>query len=426
MPRRLRHIGDFTRLWGGQTVSEVGSQVTILAFPTLAVLGFHAGPATVGLLIAAARLPFPVLALLAGVIVDRARKRPVMVVCDLARVAILVAIPLLWATGALQLWHLYVATVGMGVFTVFFDIAYLAYVPALVGRETLLGANSRLEVSMSASALIGPGLGGLLVQAMGAARAVLADATSFVVSAAALLTIRHHETTPARQERRPLMREMGEGIRHVFANPVLRAQLLCMSVAGLFAHAFEGPFYVYAYNQLHVSPGFVGGVLATEGVGAIAGTLLASRVTRRVGVGPSITIFDGLAIGLAAFIPLAAVLPPAAVLFPTFAVIGACGTIGNIAQVTLRQSLSPPHLQGRMTAVFRTFFWGAWPLGNLLGGVVAASIGASTTIWASSVLGLLANLTIIATPLWRVRDFGPAPVTEPVGQLEPLPGATLD
>src|SRR5258708_14410570 len=221
MPRRLRHIGDFTRLWGGQTVSEVGSQVTILAFPTLAVLGFHAGPATVGLLIAAARLPFPVLALLAGVIVDRARKRPVMVVCDLARVAILVAIPLLWATGALQLWHLYVATVGMGVFTVFFDIAYLAYVPALVGRETLLGANSRLEVSMSASALIGPGLGGLLVQAMGAARAVLADATSFVVSAAALLPTRHHQTTPPPHARRPLMREMGEGIRHVFANPVL-------------------------------------------------------------------------------------------------------------------------------------------------------------------------------------------------------------
>jgi MFS family permease len=426
MPRRPGRIDDFTRMWAGQTISEVGSQVTILAFPTLAVLGFQAGPATVGLLVAAARLPFPVLALVAGVIVDRLRKRPMMVVCDLARVAILVAIPLLWATGALHLWHLYLATVGMGIFTVFFDIAYLAYVPALVGREELLGANSRLEVSMSASSLIGPGLGGLLVQAMGAARAVLADATSFVVSAASLLTVRHHETTPERQERRPMFREMGEGLRHVFANPVLRAQLLCMGAAGLFAHAWEGPFYVYAYNQLHVSPGFVGGVLAVEGAGAIAGTLLAGRVTRRVGVGPSITVFDGLAIGLSALIPLAAVVPPAAVLFPTFAVMGACGTIGNIAQVTLRQSLSPEHLQGRMTAVFRTFFWGAWPLGNLLGGLVAASVGATTTILAASVLGMLVNFTIVLTPLWRVRDFGPAPVTAPVAQLEPQPGATLD
>jgi MFS family permease len=427
---RVHRPGAFTLLWTGQTVSEVGSQVTVLAFPTLAVLGFHAGATSVGLLIATARLPFPVLSLVAGAIVDRVRKRPLMIGCNLGRIAILVVVPLLSATGALHLWHLYFATAGMGVFTVFFDIAYLAYIPALVGQDELLTANSRIQVTFSAAALAGPGLGGLLVQAMGAARAVLADAASFAVSVVTLLGIRHQETVHSAEERH-MVREVGEGLRHVFGSRVLRAQLLCMGAAGIFAHAWEGPFYIFAYDQVHISPGLVGAVLAFEGVGAIAATFVAERITRRLGAGPAITYLDGLAIGLAVFIPLAAAVPPAAVLFPLFAVIGAAGTIGDIAQVTLRQSLSPPHLQGRMTSVFRTVFWGVWPLGNLLGGVVASQIGATTTIWTAAVLGFVANAGIRFTPLWRVRSFETSagtPDTAPalVMPLGPLPGETLE
>ena len=405
-PTRRARMSDFARLWTGQSVSELGSQVTILALPTLAVLGFGAGPAAVGALVAAGRLPFPVLALFAGALVDRLRKRPVMIVCNLARLLVLVAIPLLSATGALHLWHLFVATVALGVFTVFFDIAYLAYVPSLVGQGKLLEANSRLEVTMSAAQLGGPGVGGLLVQAFGAARAVLVDAASFAVSAVAMLTIRHHEPRAAAPSERHLMGEIGEGLRHVFAHPVLRAQILCMGAAGLFAHAWEGPLYVFAYQRLHISPGLLGLILTAEGGGALIATFFAPRVTRRLGVGPTITLLDGIAIGVTALIPLALYVPPAALLFPVFAVAGMAGTIGNIAQVTLRQSLSPERIQGRMTAVFRTVFWGTWPLGSLLGGIVAAQIGPATTIWAASLLGVAVNSTIVLTPLWRVRDFG--------------------
>ncbi|HEV7679372.1 MAG TPA: MFS transporter [Candidatus Dormibacteraeota bacterium] len=424
MRPRLRRPGAFTLLWTGQAVSEVGSQVTVLAFPTLAVLGFHAGPAAVGLLIAAARLPFPVLSLVAGALVDRVRKRPLMIACNLGRIAILVVVPVLSTAGVLQLWHLYVATAGMGVFTVFFDIAYLALVPALVDQDQLLRANSRLEVTFSAATLAGPGLGGLLVQALGAARAVLADAASFAVSVVTLLGIRHQETVHTAEERH-LLREVGEGLRHVFGNRVLRAQILCMGAAGIFVHAWEGPFYLFAYDRLHMSPGLLGAVLASEGVGAIAATFVAARVTRRLGPGPAILYLDGLAIGLAVFIPLAAVVSPAAVLFPLFIVIGAAGTIGNIAQVTLRQSLSPPHLQGRMTSVFRTVFWGVWPLGNLLGGLVASRIGTVTTIWTTALLGFLANASIRFTPLWRVRSLEAA-VAESAPPLGPLHGGTLE
>jgi MFS family permease len=421
-----RRLSDFTRLWTSQSISQLGSQVTFLALPTLAVLGFHAGPAAVGALAAAGRLPFPVLALFAGALVDRTRKRPLMIACDLSRMAILVAIPLLSALGGLQLWHLFAAAVGMGVFTVFFDIAYLAYVPSLVESSQLLDANSRLEVSFAAASLGGPGIGGLLVQAFGAARAVLADATSFVVSAVALLSIRHHETRERAQPQQHFLREVADGLRHVFGHPVLRAQILCMGAAGLFAHAFEGPLFVFAYDRLHISPGLLGAVFAVEGIGALAATTVAARVTRWLGVGPTITWLDAAAIGLIGMIPLAAVVPPAAILFPIFALAGVAGTVGNIAQVTLRQSLSPEHLQGRMTAVFRTVFWGVWPLGTLLGGLVATRIGPETTIWASAVLGLAANMSIIFTPLWRVRELGTAPTEAVEALIEAHPGAVVD
>lgn len=424
--RRPSRLSDFGLLWTGQSVSELGSQVTVLALPSLAVLGFHAGPAAVGLLVAAGRLPFPVIALFAGVYVDRLRKRPLMTLCNLGRLLVLLAIPALSAAGALQMWHLYLATVLMGVFTVFFDIAYLAYVPTLVGQERLLDANSRLEVTMSAAQLGGPGLGGLLVQAFGGARAVLVDAASFAVSVVTLLGIRHHEPRERELPRRPMLREVGEGLRHVFGHRVLRAQILCMGAAGLFAHAFEAPLYVFAYDRLHLSPGLLGAILTAEGAGALVATFFAARVTRRLGVGPTIALLDSLAIGLTALVPLAMFVPPAALLFPLFAGMGVGGTIGNIAQVTLRQSLSPPHLQGRMTAVFRTVFWGTWPLGSLLGGIVAGAIGASTTIWASSLLGLVANLSIVLTPLWRVRGFGATPAVPLEVTLDPAPGVAVD
>jgi predicted MFS family arabinose efflux permease len=408
---------DFGLLWSGQIVSEIGSQVTVLALPTLAIFIFHAGPAAIGLLVASERIPFPLLALGAGAIVDRVRKRRLMLVCNLARAAILATIPVLAAAGALQLWHLFVAAVAMGVFSVFFDVAYLAYIPMLVRGDQLLEANSRLEVTWSAGALAGPGLGGVLVQAVGAARAVLADAASFLVSTVSLLGIRHHEARLTTARRRHMLSEVREGLGHVFGNPVLRAQLLCLTLAGVFAHAYEAPLFVFAYGRLHLSPGLLGAVLASAGAGALLGSLVASRVIAALGVGRTMTFTDAIAIGLFAAIPLAVFVPPAALLFPLFVVSGAVGTAGNIAQVTLRQSLSPARLQGRMSSVFRSFFWGAWPLGNLLGGLLAATIGAVTALWLTALLGALASFTIVFTPLWHVRDF---PSTVSIGLEPPL------
>ena len=341
---------NFGLLWGGQTVSEIGSAVTTLALPTLAIFAFHAGPAAVGLMVASERLPFPIVALFAGAIVDRVRRRPVMVACNLARLLVLATIPLLSATGALRLWELFVAAASMGVFTVFFDIAYMAYMPGLVGPDQLLEANSRLQVTWSGAQLVGPGLGGLLVQAMGAARAVLVDALSFLVSTIAVLSIRHRELPALSKGRRHLLAEVGEGLRHVFGIPVLRAQLLCMSAAIVFAHAYEAPLYVFAYDRLHLSPGLLGAMLASQGLGAVVGSVVGSRIIAWVGVGRTVAVGNGLAIAVIALLPLAVYVPPATIMFPVFIVGGVLGTAGDLAQVTLRQALSPARLLGRMSA----------------------------------------------------------------------------
>jgi predicted MFS family arabinose efflux permease len=384
---------------------RVGSAVTTIALPTLAIFAFHAGPAAVGLMVASERLPFPVVALFAGAIVDRVRRRRVMVGCNLARLAVLALIPLLSAAGALQLWELFVAAAAMGVFTVFFDVSYMAYVPGLVAADQMLEANSRLQVTWSAAQTVGPGLGGVLVQAVGAARAVLVDALSFLMSSIALLSIRHVESVPSSTQRRHLLSEVGEGLRHVFGIPALRAQLVCLTAAGVFAHAYEAPLYIFAYERLRLSPGLLGLMLASQGLGAMIGSLIGARIIRLLGVGRTISLASGCASALIGLVPLAIFVTPAAVMFPVFILGGAVGVAGDIAQVTLRQAMTPTRLQGRMSSVFRTFFWGAWPLGNLLGGLLATAVGASSTLWVTAVLGTAGFLTIRFTPLWRVREF---------------------
>jgi predicted MFS family arabinose efflux permease len=286
----------------------------------------------------------------------------------------------------------------------------------------LLEANSRLQVTWSSAQLVGPGLGGLLVQAVGAARAVLVDSLSFVVSTITVLSIRRREPVPSSTRTSSLFTEVGEGLGHVFGIPVLRAQLLCMSAALVFAHAYEAPLYVFAYTRLHLSPGLLGAMLASQGFGALLGSVVGRRIIARLGVGRTVAIGNGTAIALIALLPLAVYVPPVALMFPVFIIGSGLGTAGDIAQVTLRQALSPARLQGRMSAVFRTFFWGAWPIGNLLGGVLAAAIGASTTLWITALLGGLAFLTIRFTPLWQVRGF---PAVSPAGLEPPVPAGSV-
>ena len=403
---RLWRHSDFLKLWAGQTISVVGSQVTVLALPTIAILQLHATPAQVGLLAALQHIAFPILALFAGVFADRLRRRPMMIVADALRALAVLSVALVAAHGALTMLQLYAVALVLGVGTVIFDIAYLAYVPSLVSRSDLLEANTKLEVSYSSSSLVGPSLGGLLIQLIGAAQAMVADAFSFVVSVISIIWIRQPEPPP-RHEATPragVFAEIREGLRLVLNNPILRGLVVMLTVGGLGFHLQDPALFLFAYRDVHLSPAMFGLVFAAGGAGAIVGAMAVGAVVRKMGVGNSLALTNAL-LGMAFLAwPLALLGAPLLILGTLMFVAGIADSIYNVSQVSLRQAVTPDRLQGRMTATMRTMFWGVRPIANLAGGLLAGAVGAPATIVIGSLIGMTATVLVLAGPLGRVRQ----------------------
>src|SRR5487761_1069649 len=403
---RLWRHADFLKLWTGQTISVVGSAVTNIALPTIAILQLHATAAEVGLLAATQQVAFPVLALFAGVFADRLRRRPMMILADCVRALAILSIPIAAALGELSIVQLYVVALVLGVGTVIFDIAYLAYVPGLVSKGDILEANTKHEVSFSASSLIGPSLGGLLIQLIGAAQAMLADAFSFVVSVVSIVWIRQPEDPPRHPTvpQAGVLAEIREGLRLVLHDPILRALLLMLTIGGLGFHLQDPALYLFAYRNVHLSPGLFGLVFGAGGAGAVIGAMLVGTVVRRLGVGNSLALANVL-LGVAFLAwPLALLGAPVLVLGTLMFFGGMCDSIYNVSQVSLRQAVTPSRLQGRMTATMRTVFWGVRPIANLAGGVMAGAVGAPATIVVGSLIGMTATIAVLAGPLGRVRQ----------------------
>ena len=403
---RLWRHPDFLKLWAGQTISVVGSEVTVLALPTIAILLLHASAAEVGLLAAAQQVAFPVLALFAGVLADRIRRRPMMIAADAMRALAILSVPIAAAIGALTLVQLYIVALVLGVGTVLFDIAYLAYVPSLVSRSDLLEANTKLEVSFSGSRLAGPSLGGLLIQLIGAAQAMLADAVSFVLSVISIIFIRQPEPTPRHSTapRAGVFAEIREGLRLVLRDPILRALLLMLTIGGLGFHLQDPALFLFAYRNVNLSPGLFGLVLGAGGAGALVGAMVVGAVVRRFGIGNSLALTN-LLLG-AAFLawPLALLGQPVLILGFLMFFAGISDSIYNVSQVSLRQAVTPSRLQGRMTATMRTIFWGVKPIANLGGGLMAGAFGAPATIVIGSLIGMTATIAVLTGPLSRVRQ----------------------
>jgi predicted MFS family arabinose efflux permease len=412
---RLWRHADFLKLWAGQTISVVGSEVTVIALPTIAILQLHATAAQVGLLAAAQQIAFPILALFAGVLADRLRRRPMMILADAMRALAILSVPIAAAFGVLSLVQLYVVALVLGVGTVLFDIAYLAYVPSLVSRDDLLEANTKLEVSFSGSHLVGPSLGGVLIQVIGAAQAMVADALSFVASVVSIIWIRQPEEPPRHPTapRAGVFAEIGEGLRLVLHNPILRALLLMLTIGGIGFHLQDPALFLFVYRNVHLSPGLVGLVFGAGGAGALVGALVVGAVVRRLGVGNSLALTNVL-LGLAFLAwPLALFASPVLVLGGLMFFAGICDSIYNVSQVSLRQAVTPSRLQGRMTATMRTVFWGVKPIANLGGGVMAGAFGAPATIVIGSLIGMTATIAVLAGPLSRVRQHADvAQITE--------------
>lgn len=401
-----RHA-DFLRLWAGQTISQFGSQITLLALPLTAALTLHATPAEMGILSAAETAPFLLVGLFAGVWVDRLRRRPILLLTDLARGVLLLAIPLAALLDVLTIALLYAVAFLVGILTVFFEVAYQSFLPALVGREQLVEGNSKLEVSRSAAQIAGPGIAGGLVQLVTAPIAILVDAASFLVSALFLAFVRVTEPAPApRAERQTVWKDIGEGLRVVFGSPLLRAIAGCTATGNLFSNMVQAVYILYVTRQLGLGAGAIGGIFAIGSTGFLLGALVAGRVARRFGLGPTIigsNVFGCLGIGL---IPIAH--GPARLAAPLLVaaqfIVAFGSPLYNINQVSLRQAITPDHLLGRMNATMRFIVWGTLPIGALIGGALGSSIGLRPALIVGAIGQCLAFLWVFFSPVRALRE----------------------
>jgi MFS family permease len=422
---------DFLKLWTGQSISELGSQVSQLAIPWLAAVELHASPIEFSLLGVLGFLPFIIFALPAGVWVDRLRRRQILIVGDASRAVLLALIPVLWAAGALQIWQLFVITFVVGIFTVFFDVAYQSYLPALIDRDDLVDGNSKLQLTASVAQVAGPSVSGGFIAAITAPYAILFDAASFVVSTLFMLRMRHREDVSQRRAGEPhpkMWPQVKEGLRWVLGNPTLRAIAGCTGWSNFFFSLLFAIFVLYAVRTLHLSAVELGVVFAVGSAGSIAGALVANRVQKAAGVGPAIVGYAVIFSVAGIAYPLAPQSFPLPLLMLGGVLTGFASVAYNITQISLRQAITPERLQGRMNAAIRWIIWGTIPLGSLAGGAIGQVVGLRAALWVGAIGGIPGFLFVLLSPIRSIREM-PEPVTEPTpaeaelegGLLEPVP-----
>jgi MFS family permease len=407
--RGLWQHRDFMLLWGGQSISEIGSAVTTVALPLAAVVLLRASTFQVGLLTAAGTASFLLVALPAGLVVDRVAKRRLMLVCDVARTLIIGSVALAAAFGVLTMAQLFAVALLSGLATVFFDVAYQSYVPVLVDREQLHDGNGKLGATQSFAQVVGPGLGGGLFGVLKAG-AMSIDAFSYAVSAVSLWLIKTREPArpgAAHRQSNGLFGEIFAGLRFVAGNRVLRKVAACTGTANLFGAMSGAIEIIFLVRIVHIRPAEVGLLFSIGSLGGILGGVLSGRLATWIGTA-RIIWFSMLVFGaIPILLPLTAIGWRLA-LFP-IAVAGLSFTavVYNIAQVSYRQIICPPELLGRMNAAMRWIVWGTLPLGGLLGGVLgsATALGVRPTLWVSVLGSWAAGFWVLFSPLRRMRDI---------------------
>jgi MFS family permease len=409
--------GDFLRLWAAQSISQVGSQVSQLALPLVAILALEATAFEVALLAALEFLPFLLFALPAGVWVDRLPRRPILILADVGRAVALASVPVAAVFDVITIWQLYAVGFAVGTLTVAFDVAYQPYLPALIGRRQLVDGNSKLELSRSVAQIGGPGLGGLLVAALTAPYAVAVDAVSFIVSAIFLRRIRTPEPPLERPEETSWRLELTEGLRYLFGDPRWRAFSAYVATINFFSSGLVfSILLVFAVRELGLSAAEIGLILAVSNTGSLAAALGAGRISRRLGVGPTL-ILAGILSGVPLlFLPLATPehavsLLLAPLLLEAFAIV-----LFNITGISYIQAVVPDRILGRMTASRRFVVWGTIPLGAVAGGALAATIGLRETILVGAVGSTFCFLFLLVSPFRSIRDTPVIEVDAAVGR----------
>ncbi|RJL30907.1 MFS transporter [Bailinhaonella thermotolerans] len=410
---------DFGSLWAAQSISQVGSQITTVALPLAAVALFDVGPAQMGLLNAAVYLPALLLTLLAGVWIDRSRRRPLLIGADLGRAVAIGLIPATALAGLLGVEGLYLLVLVSGALTVLFDTAYHAYVPTLVPGGGLVRANSRLQFSVSLAQMAGPGLGGLLIQGVGAPVVLAVAAASFLLSALFLARVRHRERRPERAAGRRIRQEIAEGLRATFGNRHVRPVVLEAATFNFFFQFIASLYILYAVHDLGLSAGVIGAVATAGAAGAMLGALVTERLVRRMGFGPALITTMVIASTPLVAIPLATGPASPFVLAGAYFTQGIGLAVSASQAVTLRQVAVPPAVVGRANAAYRTLSFGVLPLGALTGGLLGDLIGLRAALVVGGVGLALAPAWVLLSPVRHLRTAEEARPGEPGAAVPP-------
>lgn len=400
---------SFLAFWTGQGISQLGVQLGQLALPVLAVSLLGAGEMDLGVLNAAAMAAFLVVGLPAGAWVDRWLKRRTMIRADLVRMAAMLAVPVLWWAGALQMWHLYVVAAVVGVATVFFDVAYQSYIPLLVPRVQVSEANGKLEATAQVARMGGPALGGFLLTLVSAPVLFAAEAGGYLASALCLTRVHDTEEPPAPREGSSLVAEIREGAAFVATHRLIRRIVASTATSNLFSSLAYVLMPLVILRELGLGPAGLGVMLSIGSVGGLLGALATPRLAALTGEGPLLPL--GLMVGGCAVVlfplalaagpgPMALVLLSVGEFAMSFGVI-----VYNVMQVSMRQRVCPPRLLGRMNASIRCVVWGVMPIGSLLGGWVGERWGLVPTLWVGIAGQLLAVLPVALGPFFRLRTL---------------------
>ena len=408
--RSLAFHRNFRQLWIGDAFGQLGAQLAIFALPIYAVETLAASELQMGVLTAAETVAFPAIGLLVGAWVDRMNKRRTLVVADLVRAAALTVVVVAGLTGHGSIPLLVGVAVVMSCATVFFDVAHQSYVPGLVGLEHIAEGNSKLQATQSVAIAVGPGLGGQLLRVVTAPALIGVTVVTYLLSALAVGRIRHAETLPPREDRRPLRTEIAEGLRFVLGHRLLRRIVACTGLSNLAGSISGALMAIYALRVLDLTPAAFGAVGSAGAVGGLLGAVVAERMSRWIGEGRVIALAAAAWLPAMALTPLALPLADAGIPAAVTLVVGGglqmfWIVVYNVAQVSFRQRVCPPALLGRMNASVRFLVWGGMPLGGLIGGFLGTHVGVVETLWIAVAGTVLASLPVLVSPLARMRQL---------------------
>lgn len=410
----LWRSADFRRLWATLTVTSFGAQVTNLALPLTAALLLSATPLQMGILVALESLPFALVSLHAGVLLDRVRKLPVVIACNIARGVALLAIPLAAFTHAMSMELLYIVGFFCGVQNVIGGAAYQVLLAQLAGRKRLVEANAKIALGETSAALVGPGLAGGLIQVLTAPFAIMLDALAFLASGLVLRRMRLPGDVAHDGEHPPVGAQIAEGLRLVVNNRTLLALAWLSGLWHVLHHMQIAVLILFATRELGLSAGAIGMVYMAGGLGCVLAAANAERLSARFGVGPVIvhglilTALAWQAFGLVGGPVWVATLLLGAAMF----VFDFGGVLYGINYLALRQAITPDRLMGRMTATMRFLTVAMAPVGSLAGGVLATVVGLRVTLLTIGALGIaLAVAAVLWSPVRRHQRL-PAPAVE--------------